>query len=313
MSSGQTQQQPQLVLGQASATGARRNAGSKVSGSTLHYPSGLWSDGKRIIVADAWNHRVLIWHEWPQQHGQAADVVIGQPDFNTNLPNVRGVGQAPDARTLYWPYGLCSDGKSLWIADTGNRRVLYYENIPTENYQAADQLIGKRSFTERDYTPTDAVWPYSVKIGPQGAMAITDTQYYRVLLWHDRNKAFTQPADCLIGQADFSANGMNQYALYPAAHTLNWCYDSCFYGDGILIADTGNSRVLWFDSLPLRHNEAACNLIGKPNFSTGSEYSATVFGTENALYWPFSISVHQNILALADTGNHRVSLQKFLD
>lgn len=312
LADGQTQARPQIVLGQTSATGTGRNAGSEVSAGTLHYPSGIWSDGQRIIVADAWNHRVLIWHNWPSQHGQPADVVLGQPDFRSNLPNVKGVGQAPSARTLYWPYGLCSDGKSLWIADTGNRRVLYYKEIPTENYVPADGLIGKQSFNERDYEHQDAIWPYSVKLSPQGALAITDTQYYRVLLWHNHKTAFSQVADCLIGQVDFSANGMNQYGLYPDANTLNWCYDSCFYHNGLLVADTGNSRVLWYAKLPTDNNQAADSLIGKPNFITGSEYSATIFGTENALYWPFSVSVHDQTLAIADTGNHRVSLQKML-
>ncbi len=85
----------------------------------------LWSDGRRLVVADAWNHRVLIWHDFPGRHGQEADVVVGQPDFNSNLPNVEGIGKAPSAKTLNWPYGVFSDGQSLWIADTGNHRVVF--------------------------------------------------------------------------------------------------------------------------------------------------------------------------------------------
>lgn len=308
----QTHAIPTVVLGQATAQGTGRNAGMEVSAHSLQYPSGIWSDGKRLIVADAWNHRVLIWHRWPTQTGQAADVVLGQPDFASNQPNVEGVGSAPSRQSLNWPYGLCSDGQRLWIADTGNRRVLYFDSIPTENYAPADNIIGKPNFEERDYDHQDAIWPYSVKLGPQGELAITDTQYYRVLVWHDREQAFHQRADQIIGQPDFESNGMNQYGLFPAAHTLNWCYDSCFYKTGLFVADTGNSRVLWFDTVPSTNNAAAVNLIGKPNFNTGSEYSATVFGTENALYWPFSLSVEGQTLALADTGNHRISLQNLL-
>lgn len=304
-----THQKPDVTLGQVEATDTKRNSGQTASASTLHYPSGLWSDGERLIVADAWNHRVLIWHSFPEKNGQPADVVLGQPDFHTNQPNVNGVGNDPSAKTLNWPYGVFSDGKSLWIADTGNRRVLYFKNIPTASYQAADGVIGKEHFDQRDYEHTDPIWPYSVKISPDGAMAITDTQYYRVLLWHNWQTSLHQKADVIIGQESFEGNGQNQYRLQPASFTLNWCYDSFFYDDGLFVADTGNSRILRFSPMPQKHNPAAHSLIGHDDFGTGSENAKTMMGTANALYWPFSICIENNTLAIADTGNHRVILK----
>jgi len=187
-------QVPDITLGQSSAQHVGRNAGGSVSASTLLYPSGIWSDGERLIIADAWNHRVLIWHRFPTHNGQPADVVLGQPDFLANAPNVSGIGHAPSAQSLNWPYGVTSDGQSLWVADTGNRRVLYYAHIPQKSFAAADHVIGKASFEDRDYDPQDAIWPYSVKISPEGAMAITDTQYYRVLLWQDWRNALEHRA-----------------------------------------------------------------------------------------------------------------------
>jgi hypothetical protein len=302
------QAEPDVVLGQEDAFGTGRNAGGTASAVSLQYPSGLWSDGQRLIVADAWNHRVLIWHELPTRSGQPADVVLGQPDFTAHLPNARGVGAAPTERSLFWPYGLHSDGQRLWVADTGNRRVLYYETIPQENYAPAQGVIGKPDFYTRDYESADAIWPYSVKIGPQGALAIADTQYYRVLLWQDWRRAFAHKADCVIGQPDLAANGMNQYGLAPAAHTLSWCYDACFTPEGLLVADAGNSRILRFEPLPQLSNPSASGLIGKPDFSTGSENAETVWGTEKNLYWPFAVSAAAGWLAVADTGNHRIVL-----
>ncbi|MEL6653626.1 MAG: hypothetical protein AAFQ87_22760, partial [Bacteroidota bacterium] len=107
-------QAPDVTLGQSMASGTGRNAGG-VSASSLLYPSGLWSDGQRLIVADAWNHRVLIWNRFPEHDGQPADVVIGQPDFAHNEPNVAGLSHPPTAQSLNWPYGVFSDGKSLWV------------------------------------------------------------------------------------------------------------------------------------------------------------------------------------------------------
>ncbi len=303
-------QAPDVVLGQAGVADSGRNAGTAVSAATLLYPSGIWSDGTRLVVADAWNHRVLIWHKLPVRHGQPADVVIGQPDFASNGPNVGGMHARPSARSLYWCYGVFSDGERLWIADTGNRRVLFYETIPTENYAAASRVIGQADFTGKDYDPANAIWPYSVKVSPAGALAVTDTQYYRVLLWHDWRQAFQAPADVLIGQPDFGANGQNQFGFGPGPHTLSWCYDACFHKKGLWVADTGNSRLLWFNPVPTGHNAAADDVLGKDDFRTGSENPDTIAGTDKTLYWPFSLAISGGVLAVADTGNHRIILYK---
>jgi hypothetical protein len=127
-----------------------------------------------------------------------------------------------------------------------------------------------------------------------------------VLLWQDWRTAFEKKADVVIGQADMDANGLNQYGLFPSANTLSWCYDSCFYREGIWVADTGNSRVLWFDPLPLESNPTAVQVLGKKDFKTGSENLDTIFGTEQTLYWPFSLCIDGDTMALADTGNHRI-------
>lgn len=299
---------PDVVLGQTLATDTGRNAGHEATASTLQYPSGVWSDGKRLVVADAWNHRVLIWHQFPTHHGQAADVVLGQPDFFQNQPNVKGIGTTPSARSLNWPYGVFSDGKHLWIADTGNRRILFYENLPTHHYAPADGVIGKPTFEERDYENHEPIWPYSVRVSSQGQMIVADTQYYRQLLWHNWQTAFAQPADVIIGQPNFEANGMNQFSLFPKQNTLSWTYDACFYKNGILVADTGNSRILWFEQIPQKNSTVADNLIGHPKFTISSENANTRYGTDKQLYWPFSICTEGNTLAVADTGNHRIIL-----
>jgi len=303
-------QKPDVVLGQVVATDTQRNAGGETNASSLLYPSGVWSDGNKLIVADAWNHRVLIWNEFPAKNGEPANVVVGQPNMQNNLPNVEGVGTIATSKNLYWPYGVWSDGKHLWIADTGNRRVLFYEKIPIENYQAADKVIGKNSFEDKDYESENAVWPYSIKVSEDGALAITDTQYYRVLIWNDWKDAFAKTADAIIGQPDLESCGQNQYRLKPNANTLNWCYDMFMQNGSLWLADTGNSRVLFFKNIPTENNQSADELFGNINFEAIGEHLEV--GKENSerLYWPFAISVTNDELIVADTGNHRIVFYK---
>ena len=299
-------QEPDVILGQEAIEDSGRNSNEAVSSKTLHYPSGIWSDGNKLVVADAWNHRVLIWHAIPTKNAQPADVVLGQPNFENNQPNVEGQAANPKANTLNWPYGVFSDGLNLWIADTGNRRVLFFKDIPTQSFVKADKVIGKPNFETRDYENNDPIWPYSIKINDKGALAIADTQFYRVLVWNDKNEAFNKQADIIIGQENFDNAGQNQFRLAPESNTLNWTYDACFYKDGILVNDTGNSRILVFNKIPNKNNKDADTLIGRPNFNTSSEYKGNLQGTSSAIYWPFSITTEKNKLFIADTGNHRL-------
>ena len=298
-------QDPDVILGQLEVDEIGRNSGGEVNENTLLYPSGIWSDGKKLVVADAWNHRVLIWHTMPTKNAQPADVVLGQPNFKENKPNL-GISNNPTSQTLNWPYGVFSDGKSLWIADTGNRRVLFFNEIPTENYTKADNVIGKPNFNTRDYENNEPIWPYSVKINEKGNLAIADTQFYRVLIWNDKNDAFLKQADIIIGQENFDNAGQNQFRLSPESNTLNWTYDACFYNDGILVNDTGNSRILGFHKIPKKNNENANFVIGRTDFNTSSDFKENLLGTKSAIYWPFSITTEKDTLYIADTGNHRI-------
>lgn len=302
-----THQKPSAILGQKESTDTDRNAGTSVSASSLQYPSGIWTNGEKLIVADAWNHRVLIWNNMPVSNYQPADVVIGQMDFKSNQPNVAGIGKPPTAHTLNWPYGVYSNGTALWIADTGNRRVLYFHKIPQVNFVGADEVIGQQNFSEKDYDNNNAVWPYSVKVSSNNELLIADTQFYRVLYWKNWKNALTKKADCILGQKDFESNGQNQFNLKPNANSLNWVYDACFFERGIAIADTGNSRIIIHNENPTNNNKTADKQTGQPNFETHGESSLS-FKTNlvNEMYWPFAVTSQENMLIVADTGNHQI-------
>ncbi len=282
---------------------------SSVSDISLQYPSGIWTDGEKLIVADAWNHRVLIWHQFPQKHYTPADVVVGQQDFNSNAPNQTGVNNDPTPNSLYWPYGVCSDGKALWIADTGNRRVLYFKSIPSINGQSADQVIGQPNFTSRDLHHQFSTWPYSVKIDKQGGMIVSDTQYFRVLYWKKWEDANHNLPDAIWGQNNIEANGQNQYRIKPNASTLNWNYDALIHEEHVFIADTGNSRILAYP-LIMNFGSAAETVYGQHSFEEIGENKESIMGLDEHLYWPFSIATDEGKLFVCETGNNRIFIYK---
>ena len=143
-----------------------------------------------------------------------------------------------------------------------------------------------------------------------GILAITDTQYYRILIWKNWEDAFIKTADVIIGQPDLDSCGQNQYKGKPQANTLNWCYDTCIKDGSIWIADTGNSRVLYFKNVPIENNQSADDLYGNTGFDAIGEHLDVGKEGSEKIYWPFALNVTNDQLIVADTGNHRIIFYK---
>src|SRR6185295_14371491 len=109
--------------------------------SSLRLPLAVASDGRILAVADTSNNRILIWKSIPAVNGQNADIVLGQPDFNT-------VGRLTvNASAMRGPQGVWIQDGRLFVADTQNNRVLIWNSIPTQNNQPADLVLGQPNFT----------------------------------------------------------------------------------------------------------------------------------------------------------------------
>ncbi len=102
------------------------------TGQTMRFPVGVAYNGTMFAVADAENNRVLVWKSLPTSNNQAADFVVGSTGFH-----VFHFGQVWLVRLPTWgaptplpcalPPGPFFDANNgLWVADTGNDRVLYY-------------------------------------------------------------------------------------------------------------------------------------------------------------------------------------------
>ena len=125
-----------IVLGQPNFDGSQA---LPTANNTLSAPMSATTDGRRLVVTDLGNNRVLIYNSIPTQNGAPADVVVGQPNFTSNAP---GNTQT----TLDFPRYAYSDGTRLVIVDSGNNRILIYNQIPTQNGAPADIVIGQTDF-----------------------------------------------------------------------------------------------------------------------------------------------------------------------
>ena len=296
-----------LLIGQEDFTREGRNAKGAADAATVNVPTGVAAWGRGLAVADAWNHRVLLWRRVPNESHQPADIVLGQSESSGMLAN-RGADR-PTAASLHWPYGVAEIDGRLLVADSGNRRVLIWET-PQATGQPADHVLGQADFETRDENGGGAVgpsgmrWPHGIVLW-QGWLAVADAGNNRIMLWDGLPQRPAAPCDLVIGQGDFAACDHNRAAYYPSASALNMPYAVTVGGGWLLAADTANSRLLgWAE--PAMAAEAG-RLTGQPDFAAKGDNAWGLPGRDT-LCWPYGLSALDRTVAIADSGNNRVSI-----
>ncbi|MEL7163550.1 MAG: hypothetical protein AAFN92_22525, partial [Bacteroidota bacterium] len=61
------------------------------------------------------------------------------------------------------------------------------------------------------------------------------------------------------------------------------------------------------------NNQPADALLGQANFRVGIENRNSIKATPESLYWPFHLAIADGLLAVADTGNHRIVLHQLAE
>lgn len=298
------------VIGQADFTREGRNAKGDPGAATLNVPTGICACGTGLAVTDAWNHRVLIWKELPAQSHVAADTVLGQSDFESVEAN-RG-GETPDADTLFWPYGVYWDGGRLWVADSGNRRVLMWNGVPGRNGQAADLVLGQSGMRHRDEngggdpSAISMRWPHAITLW-RGRLAVGDAGNNRIMVWERVSGRNNQSCDYVLGQMDFHQVDHNQSLYWPGAATLNMPYGISAAGKWLITADTANSRLLGWHADDGATGAAARALTGQPDFMAKGD-NRWQMPARDSLCWPYAVNACGETVVVSDSGNNRVML-----
>jgi hypothetical protein len=280
----------------------------------LNVPTGIAAcgpDGAGLAVADAWNHRVLIWFQRPTRSHQRPDVVLGQAGFDQGESN-RGADR-PTASTLFWTYCVSWDGARLWVADTGNRRVLGWRNGIPEPDQPADVILGQSdaaSHSENRDGPAGANsfrWPHDIA-GYDDLLLVADAGDHRVLGWSPQPDA-DRDADLVVGQQNFTDSEEWPYGPHTNDR-FRFPYAVCLDGGRLAVADTANNRILLWDGMPDGPiGRGAAHVLAQPDFASNGENRWTSV-QHDTLCWPYGLSLHGDTLAVADSGNNRVMLWK---
>gem|GEM_PF-254359 len=159
---------------------------NKTGGPLLfNHPSGIATDGVRLLLVDSYNNRILIWNTLPEAN-EPPDLVLGQENFNTNSP---GTGRS----NMNWPKSISTDGQKIVVTDTYNDRILIWTEFPTENGEAADIVLqGYDGGTE--LRKNNLLWPWGVWTDGT-KLAVTSTKQAGVLIWNTFPTRDNQSAD----------------------------------------------------------------------------------------------------------------------
>jgi hypothetical protein len=296
-----------LVLGQPSFTEEGPAAHGRGPENGLHLPTGVIVAGGKLLVADAWHHRILVWDRVPDESDTPPDWCLGQPTLSSVERN-RGGG--PAANSLYWPYGVAVVAGRLHVADTGNRRVLIWNGIPDRD-APADIVLGQSDMASADEnrggppSPASFRWPHAIT-GDERMLFVADAGNHRVLGWPGSPSA-DHPAELVLGQPDFTTAAELPHRPQGPAR-LRFPYGISLAGDLLAVADTANNRLLfWPLSAGTPAGSAAVAVIGQETFDASGENHWKAVAADT-LCWPYGVCGAGHRLAVADSGNNRVLL-----
>ena len=219
---------------------------SGTSAAALYFPWDLTLDDRGgLYVADGGNNRVLYFEEAAgKTPGGAADRVFGQLDFSSG-------GAAISQSGMDSPRGVALDGRSLFVADRNNARVLRFDDIDGKNSGApADGVLGQSDFNTRVLTTTVSGMGQvgKVVVDGDGRLYVSDgLSNDRILIFNQAAvKPNGAPADFVLGQPDFTTAGggigPNRLSLDTGGGGL--AIDPL--ANLLFVADDNNNRVVIF-------------------------------------------------------------------
>lgn len=230
----------QEVWGQETTQMNSANRGPQADG--FNYAAGIAVGAGKTFVVDNINHRVLVFNSLSPATGSAADSVLGQANLTSNDFDPEA---NPDNTTLNYPTSAAIDSAHLYVCDSSNNRVLYWNlsNPNWPNRRPADGVIGQPEMNTRSIASETLAGPNSVYSDGRRVF-VADSNHHRVLVWKKSDPEFGKVTSALIlGQPTStsvgSGKGANQMSV-PFA----------LYSDGLrlFVADKNNNRILvWND------------------------------------------------------------------
>lgn len=283
------------VIGQPNGTtNLANNHGLSIP--IISYTNSVASDGTRLLVSSWENRRSLIWNSIPTSAIVSPNLILGQANMNQVLFDLGGSVVATNQRGSF----STMVGTKYLVADTTNNRVLIWNALPTTNNQTPDLVLGQANFTSNGTGCTSNTMSGPKHISTDGTkLFVSDTANSRVLVWSTFPTTNGQAASYAIGQANLtSCTGAT------TAGGLNAPNSAQVIGSKLYVADTNNSRVQIWNSIPGGSGVVANLTIGQPNQTSSTSNNGGISAATMNL--PTGIVAAGTKILVSDTYNHRI-------
>ncbi|MFN7999203.1 MAG: hypothetical protein U0Q18_36630 [Bryobacteraceae bacterium] len=314
-------QNPDKVIGQPNFYTTLPGINGTGGNSGLNNPSALFVDSKgNLYIADVGNSRIIRYPAPFSSGNQSPDLVLGQSSpFATQGPNQGH--SSPTASTLWlqntFTVGMAADsGGNLWVTDTGNRRVLRYPAASLtagSNGPSADLVLGQADFVTAAYPQGQLDRsrmgnPAGLAFDSGGRLFVSDASTNRLMV-------FASPFN--NGQTAVRLAGIDNSATGTARTNFSLPEGIVMINDGPAVMDTGNNRILIFDSYSspdwatkdatlAQPPPAAITVYGQANYTTSTSNGGNAQPSAGTMSGPTVAAVSGSDLFLADSGNNRI-------
>lgn len=284
--------------------------GLNLENSLTHVNGVAYDASKEVLyIADTGNNRIMVYDlSGTISNGMVASGVIGQSGFSQVAANRGG---AVGNNTLSQPSGLSIDpvNHKLYVADTGNNRVLKYDlgsSVPL----TAEDVFGQSDFVSavqdvgHMHNPEDMVFDSSTQ-----RLWVTDTGNNRVVSFITTGAPASHSPEYVLGQATLLTNTSGTTAT-TLSSPKGIRFDTT-ERKRLFIADSANNRVAIYDlTHTIASGMAVDSVIGQSDLVTGaSSVSSADFNAPASL----SYDAVNNALYVSDQSNHRVALFRFIE
>jgi sugar lactone lactonase YvrE len=241
-------------------------------------PLGVTTDGTNLYVADYSNHTIR-------------KIVIASR-MVTTLAGTAGSYGSDDgtgtAASFYNPFGIATDGTILYVADYGNHTI---RKIVIASGEVTTLAGTAGAYGSDNGAGTAARFYYPAGIATDGTdlyLADTGNHIIRKIV------IATGEVTTLAGKAGSygSANGTGTAARF------NNPFGITMYKTNLYAADTGNSTIR---KIVIATGKVT-TLAGSAEYSGSTDETGTAARFNN----PFGITMDENNLYVADTGNHTI-------
>lgn len=285
-------EEPDLVLGQPDFISNNPGTGAD----QMNWPVAMAVGGGKLLVADAYNNRILVWNSFPTQNAQPADLILTGSDF----------------QPIEWPWGVWTDGTRLAVVNTPKGEVLIWNTFPTSSDQPADfrltaagQMGTPRSITSNGeyfivgdhnastggaqfgvqnatfvwttFPTSDAPADFMLEewlqgeITDDGKMLMVSSTGRSMSVWNSLPTA-ADPAP------DFTVGGLNSFDFNAGDGSDIAIAD----GRAYIVLSNGN-RILVYNSLPASSNQLPDFAIGAPDIYTNTLQTNFIISNPNPL------------------------------